>query len=65
MDLDYSEDSEAQVDANFVICETGEISEIQVTGEEFFFSSEQFNEMFELAKIGIEEIIKIQKEILA
>ncbi len=65
LDLDYSEDSEAQVDANFVICETGEISEIQVTGEEFFFSSEQFNEMFELAKIGIEEIIKIQKEILA
>ena len=37
LDLDYKEDSEAQVDANFVICDTGEISEIQVTGEEFFF----------------------------
>jgi ribonuclease PH len=37
LDLDYREDSEAQVDANFVICDSDEISEIQVTGEEFFF----------------------------
>ena len=37
LDLDYKEDSEAQVDANFVICDSNEISEIQVTGEEFFF----------------------------
>ena len=36
LDLDYKEDSEAQVDANFVICDSDEISEIQVTGEEFF-----------------------------
>ena len=36
LDLDYREDSEAQVDANFVICDSDEISEIQVTGEEFF-----------------------------
>ena len=50
LDLDYSEDSDAQVDANFVICDTGEISEIQVTGEEYFFSNDQFNEMFKLAK---------------
>ena len=33
LDLDYREDSEAQVDANFVICDSDEISEIQVTGE--------------------------------
>ena len=37
LDLDYSEDSMAEVDANFVICDSEEISEIQVTGEEFFF----------------------------
>ena len=37
LDLDYREDSEAQVDANFVICDSDEISEIQVTGEESFF----------------------------
>ncbi len=64
LDLDYKEDSEAQVDANFVICDSDEISEIQVTGEEFFFSDSQFTEMFSLAKIGIKEIISKQKEAL-
>ena len=64
LDLDYREDSEAQVDANFVICDSDEISEIQVTGEEFFFNDAQFNEMFSLAKIGVKEIISKQKEAL-
>ena len=64
LDLDYREDSEAQVDANFVICDSDEISEIQVTGEEFFFNDDQFTEMFSLAKIGVKEIISKQKEAL-
>ena len=64
LDLDYKEDSEAQVDANFVICDSEEISEIQVTGEEFFFNDNQFTEMFTLAKIGVKEIISKQKEAL-
>ena len=64
LDLDYREDSEAQVDANFVICDSDEISEIQVTGEEFFFNDNQFTEMFSLAKTGVKEIISKQKEAL-
>ncbi len=64
LDLDYEEDSEAQADANFVISESGKISEIQVTGEEYFFSYEQFNSMFDLAKKGVQEIIDKQKEVL-
>ena len=64
LDLDYREDSEAQVDANFVICDSDEISEIQVTGEEFFFNDAQFTEMFSLAKFGVKEIIFKQKEAL-
>ena len=64
LDLDYKEDSEAQVDANFVICDSDEISEIQVTGEEFFFNDSQFAEMFSLAKAGVKEIISKQKEAL-
>ena len=64
LDLDYKEDSEAQVDANFVICDSNEISEIQVTGEEFFFNDNQFAEMFSLAKVGVKEIISKQKEAL-
>ena len=64
LDLNYDEDSDAQVDANFVICDTGEISEIQVTGEEFFFTNDQFNEIFSLAKKGVNEIIGLQKKAL-
>ena len=64
LDLDYSEDSMAEVDANFVICNSGEISEIQVTGEEYFFSANQYNDLFGLAQKGIKEIIDHQKKVL-
>ena len=63
LDLDYNEDSLAQVDANFIICESGKIAEIQVTGEEYFFSDEQFQLIFNLAKKGVPEIIQKQKEV--
>ena len=63
LDLDYDEDSLAQVDANFIICESGKIAEIQVTGEEYFFSDEQFQLIFNLAKKGVPEIIQKQKEV--
>jgi ribonuclease PH len=61
LDLDYEEDSAAQVDANFVICDNEKLSEIQVTGEEFFFSSDQYQELYKLAQIGINQIISKQK----
>ena len=61
LDLDYEEDSDAQVDANFVICDNQKLSEIQVTGEEFFFSSDQYQELYKLAQIGVNQIISKQK----
>ncbi len=64
LDLDYEEDSAAQVDANFVICDNQKLSEIQVTGEEFFFSSDQYQELYKLAQIGINQIISKQKNVL-
>ena len=64
LDLDYEEDSAAQVDANFVICDNDKLSEIQVTGEEFFFSSDQYQELYKLAQIGINQIISKQKSAL-
>jgi len=64
LDLDYKEDSAAQVDANFVICDNEKLSEIQVTGEEFFFSADQYQELYKLAQIGINQIISKQKNIL-
>ncbi len=63
LDLDYNEDSLAQVDANFVICESGKIAEIQVTGEEYFFSDEQFQLIFNLAKKSVPKIIQKQKKV--
>ena len=64
VDLDYNEDSKAEVDANFVICDNGKISEIQATGEEYFFSEIQYQEMFRLAKSSVEKIITKQKRAL-
>ena len=64
LDLDYKEDSTAQVDANFVISDNEKLSEIQVTGEEFFFSSDQYQELYKLAQIGINQIISKQKNVL-
>ena len=64
LDLDYEEDSAAQVDANFVICDNEKLSEIQVTGEEFFFSSDQYQELYKLAQIGVNQIISKQKSVL-
>ena len=64
LDLDYEEDSAAQVDANFVICDNEKLSEIQVTGEEFFFSSDQYQELYKLAQVGINQIISKQKNVL-
>jgi len=64
LDLDYAEDSSAQVDANFVICDNEKLSEIQVTGEEFFFSPDQYQELYKLAQIGINQIISKQKNVL-
>ena len=63
LDLDFEEDSNADVDANFVVSESGKIAEIQVTGEEYFFTDDQFQQIFDLSKNGIIQIIKKQKAI--
>ena len=64
LDLDYEEDAKAEVDANFAICESNKIVEIQVTGEEYSFTNEQFQQIFTLSQNGISQIIKKQKEVL-
>ena len=64
LDLDYSEDSNARADANFVLTESGKIVEVQTTAEGAPFSKEQFEELFNLAKSGIKELVKLQKKAL-
>ncbi|PIR31861.1 MAG: ribonuclease PH, partial [Alphaproteobacteria bacterium CG11_big_fil_rev_8_21_14_0_20_44_7] len=60
LDLNYEEDSAAEVDANFVITGKGQLVEIQGTAEEEPFSEEQFLEMMKLAKKGCAEISEMQ-----
>lgn len=64
LDLEYTEDSGAEADMNFVLTGAGGIIEIQGTAEESPFSEEQFNEMFSLARGGVSELIKVQNEAL-
>lgn len=65
LDLDYNEDSTCLADSNFVMDEYGNIIEVQTTCEQNeVISKETFDKMFLLAKSGIDEIIKKQKEML-
>ena len=64
VDLDYQEDSNADVDANFVMNEKNEIIELQMTGEKTTCSEKQLTNMLELSKQSIQLLIKKQKEIL-
>ena len=64
LDLDYSEDSKAQADSNFVLTEKHDIVEIQATAEEKPFSEAYFKEMLALAKRGVSELILLQKRAL-
>ena len=64
LDLDYKEDSSAEVDLNLVMTDSSEIIEIQGTGEEAPFSKEQLNEMLEVGSSAIADIIEKQKACL-
>lgn len=64
LDLAYDEDSRASADMNVVITENGRIVEIQATAERLPFTYDEFNKMYELAKNEINEIIKLQKQVL-
>jgi ribonuclease PH len=63
LDLEYEEDSRAQVDMNFVMTGSGLFIEVQGTAEHLPFNKEQLNKMTELAVIGIKKITARQKEI--
>jgi len=64
-DLDYAEDSDADTDANFVITGAGGICEIQGTAEGEPFSEEEFLALLKLAKAGVSDLVKLQKEVIS
>jgi ribonuclease PH len=64
LDLDYSEDSRAEVDMNIVRTGSGHFIEIQGTAETKPFTKEQMDLMTELATRGIDHLIEIQRSLL-
>ena len=62
LDLDYDEDSTADVDMNIAMNGSGEFIEIQGTAEEKPFSNEQLLGLLDLARKGIEELLKKQND---
>ncbi|HEY6053673.1 MAG TPA: ribonuclease PH [Gaiellaceae bacterium] len=62
LDLDYSEDSRAEVDMNVVMTGAGDLVEVQATAEQVPFSRGQLDEMLDLAADGIDRLGAAQEE---
>lgn len=65
LDLDYSEDSTAEVDMNVVMTGDGALVEVQATAEKTPFARASLDELLELAALGIEELGSAQDEAVA
>ena len=65
LDLDYSEDSTAEVDMNVVMTGEGELVEVQATAEKTPFSRANLDDLLELAAAGIEQLSAAQDEAVA
>lgn len=64
LDLCYQEDSKATVDMNVVMTASGQLIEVQATGEESPFERKVLDHLLDLAQKGIEELIGLQRSAL-
>jgi ribonuclease PH len=64
VDLDYSEDSHAEVDMNVVMMDDGRLIEVQGTGEQTPFSRERLDTLLDLASGGITDLLGIQTAVV-
>ena len=64
LDLDYEEDSRADVDMNIIMTGAGKFIEVQATAEHRPFDDTQLHGLIELARQGIRELIDIQKRVV-
>jgi ribonuclease PH len=62
LDLDYEEDSSAEVDMNVVMRGDGRLIEVQATAERNAFSREQLDTLIDLAAAGIEQLAAVQRK---
>ncbi len=65
LDLNYEEDSQAEVDMNFVMTGSGKFIEVQGTAEGAPFTKAKLDRMADIAHQGIRDLIKAQKKVLA
>ena len=64
LDLDYEEDSGAEVDMNIIMTGSGKMVEVQGTAEKKPFSTKDLNDLIGLAKSGIDDLIGLQKKLI-
>ena len=64
LDLDYSEDSRADVDLNVVMNNAGDLLELQGTAEGAAFSRQQLNSLLDLAEPGLSRLMAYQQTAL-
>jgi ribonuclease PH len=64
LDLDYDEDSGAEIDMNLVMTGRGKIIETQATAEKSPVTREQFEKLMDLGTVGIQKIIALEKKVL-
>ena len=64
LDLAYEEDSQAEVDMNVVMTESGGLVETQATAEREVFTRAQLGEMLDFAESGIAQLVQLQREML-
>ena len=62
LDLDYREDSSADMDMNVVMVGSGKFVEVQGTAEKKPFSKKEMDQLLDLAEKGIRELIKMQRK---
>jgi ribonuclease PH len=60
LDLDYPEDSEAGVDGNFIMTQSGKLIEVQMSAEGSTFNRDQMNKLMDLAENGVAELAALQ-----
>ena len=63
LDLDYPEDSHADVDLNLVATDEGGIVEVQGTGERSTLSRKELDELLDMGQAGVARLIEIQNQV--
>lgn len=64
LDLCFEEDSHALADCNVVMTGSGELVEVQITGEKKNFTRADLDKILDMAEIGIQDLINLQKDAL-